>query len=314
MGKPLLAALALASLGLAAAQTDVLSKLSPAERDLLLAAGNIGGLNGFLPGVVGPDLPFEVAPLAGRAVVGTVRQFDGAVVVVRTTLDADTAQRVAEGLLRKNGWQDAYPRGGGEREVFQSGSSIGRSFYPLCKKGVPGQLTVTSFDQVGGAQLAYRLNAFSGISSSCPAFSSNNDPKQANYYAPQNDSTYVDPLQKQIDAGLKLPKLVAPPQASVELSGSMYSDTEYSTYVTLYSPQSAEAVRASYAAALRAQGWAPVGSTTVLNGQERISRYTFRQGTREREGSLSLMPRPDLGRTEGSQKLNRYDVRLKLSF
>ncbi|PNY80246.1 hypothetical protein [Deinococcus koreensis] len=288
---------------------DLFSKLSPAERDLLLASAGVSSGDQFRPGVLAPGLVFPVASLANREVVGSVTQPQSTLVVLRTSLAPAAAQKMALDTLRRAGWIDQYSQP--NRDVFQSSPGAGETFYPQCKPGVPGSLTVMSQPgaRTGSAQVTYRYSVYAGFDSGCPA-NSGNDPTRANFYSPERTATYTDPLKDMLDQGLRLPLLAAPAGADVQSSGSSYGRDEYSTYATVYTTLSAEQIRSHYVGALKPQGWAATGFTTL--NSEQITRFKFRQGNREREGTLALMPRPELGRDQGGVRQARYDVQLQI--
>lgn len=294
--------------------SPLFSRLTEAERQLLLAAVGVSGAENFLPGQLPASLPYRPPALPGQTVVGTVVQPDASIAVVRTSSGDAAAHAAALEALRRDGWRDLYSRSSA-REVFQT-SPLGTSrvFYPLCKPGLPGNLTVTSFPLGAGqgTQVTYRYGTFSGAGGRCPADLGQFDPVQANHYEPARDRTFRDPWQELLDSGVKVPVLAAPAGAEVEPSGSRWDMSSFDTYVKVFTPQTAAQVREHYVRALQAQGWR-LGSVQTLNG-EQITRFVYRQGQQDREGVLSLMPRPGLGRTQAGVALNRYDVQLRLTY
>ncbi|GGI78372.1 hypothetical protein [Deinococcus wulumuqiensis] len=311
------ASLVLASLVLGAAQaqgtppTPVLGaalfeRLTPAERQLLLAVVGVSGSDQFQPGQVLPGLPFPAPTLPGQQVVGSVSQTGGSRVIVRTTLAPTAAQQTAEKALRAAGWQNLYPDAGMTGLVFES-SRRGEYVSPLCKPGVPGTLTVYAFGgETGGAQVSYGYS-LTGFSQSCPANMPQDDPAQLNFYAPYRNQTVYRPADRLEKRGLKLPQLPAPDGAQVESTNLTSGDTEVSAYTSIYGSQDTEALRRHYAAALQAQGWQLVDTRTFA-GQS-VTRFTFRAGKEEGVGTLSLKARTDL---KDTTRPPRHDVQLEL--
>ncbi|KEF34827.1 hypothetical protein RDMS_05225 [Deinococcus sp. RL] len=314
--RPLAFGLLLGGAALAQPATpDLLSRLTEAERALLLSAVGIASADAFLPGRVAPDLPFAPPALPGQSVVGSVMQPGGALVVVRTTATPEAARVAALKVLALGGWRDQYDLTG-SGDVFQSSFGDGfavQTVMSQCKPGVPGSLAVTASPAPGGSQVTYRYLSFTGISSTCPANLEWNDPAQRNFYAPGRNAPARDPLAELRAGGLVLPTLSAPAGARVSQGGS-WSSTDgptgpfYAAYATVRTAQDAQAVLAHYVAALRAQGWTPGQAQRGADGEWTVT-LTARQGGQERRGSLALMPRPELVTTEGGVRLNRLDVR-----
>lgn len=294
---------------------DLLSKLSDAERELLLATAGVSGADRFLPGQLPPALPYRAPALPGQTVLGGVVQPSGSVVVVRTTAGEDAAQAAAQAALRADGWTDQYPRGSGE-SVFQT--ALGgpeRAFYPLCKPGTPGSLTVTSFalQDRPGTQVAYRYTTFVGGSGQgCPSNMGREGAEDRNYYAPEQDASFKTPAQVIEESGARVPSLPAPPGAQVEQSGSRWDGSSFDVYVKIFSSQGLGSLRDAYVGALKAQGWTVTGTST-LNG-EQLTRFKYKLGDQEREGVLSIVARPELGRDAGGGRLNRYDAQLRMAY
>lgn len=297
--------------GTAQAQTGgapLFERLTPAERQLLLAVAGVSGGDQFQPGRVLADLPFPAPALPGQQVVGSVRQQVGSRVIVRTSLNETQAQQAAERALRAAGWQDRYPRPGGL--VFESGRGGAEYVSPLCKPGVPGSLTVFAFGDGGGdggSVVNYGYSAFP-VAESCPAGLPRENAAEINFYAPYRQAAvYTDPAGPLAKRGLKLPLLPAPAGAQVEGTSTTAGDTEFSAFTSVYGPQSTEALRQHYVAALQAQGWQLV-DTRTLAGQS-VTRLTFRFGAQEGVGTLSLRARTDLANTS---RPPRHDVQLRL--
>lgn len=326
MGQPLWrTSLVLASLVLGAAQAQattqgtpaapvtgaaLFERLTPAERQLLLAVASVSSSDQFQPGRLLPGLPFPAPALPGQQVVGSVKQSDGSRVIVRTTLAPTAAQQTAEKALRAAGWQSLYPGADGGGLIFESSRSEGY-VSPLCKPGVPGSLTVYAFGGgTEGAQVSYGYN-LTGFSPSCPANIPPEDSAQLNFYAPYRNQTVYRPASTLEKRGLKLPQLPAPDGAQVESTNLNSGDTEVSAYTSVYGPQGTEqgteALRRHYAAALEAQGWQLVDTRTIA-GQS-VTRFTFRVGSSEGLGTLSLKARTDLN---DATRPPRHDVQLSL--
>lgn len=311
------ATLALTLTGGTLAQTagsDLFSKLSDAERELLLATAGVSGTDRFLPGQLPTALPYRAPALPGQTVVGGVVQPSGSLVVVRTTAGEDAAQQAAQAALRADGWIDQYGRSP-STSVFQAASgSSGQTFYPLCKPGVPGSLTVTSFarQDTSGTQVTYRYTASTELNQGCPSTLGREDAEDRNFYSPEQDASFKTPAQVIGENGAQVPSLPAPLGAQVEESGSRWDGTNFDTYVKIYSSQGVASLRNAYVAALKAQGWAVTASST-LNG-EQITRFKYKLGSQEREGVFSIIARPELGRDTGGGKLSRYDAQLRLAY
>ncbi|MHA0035706.1 hypothetical protein [Deinococcus sp. PESE-13] len=310
------ASLVLASLVLGAAQaqgtppTPVLGaalfeRLTPAERQLLLAVVGVSGSDQFQPGQVLLGLPFPAPTLPGQQVIGSVKQSDGIRVVVRTSLEATAAQQTAANALKAAGWQEQYPSSAGQI-VFESSRS-GQYVSPLCKPGVPGALSVFAFDaEAGHAQVSYQYSRFPA-SQPCPANMPQENPAQVNFYAPYRNQTVYRPADRLQERGVKLPRLAAPEGAQVEATNLTSGDTELTAYTSVYGTQSTETLRRHYAAALQTQGWQLVDTLTFA-GQS-VTRFTFRAGKEEGVGTLSLKARTDL---KDTTRPPRHDVQLEL--
>lgn len=296
------------------ATPDLLSRLTEAERALLLAAAGVGSTDAFSPGQVAPGLPFRLPALPGQSVVGSVAQPGATLVVVRTTAAPEAARVAALKVLALEGWRDQYDPAT-TAGVFQSSFGDGAVVSTLtsqCKPGVPGSLAVSASPAAGGSQVTYRYFSFGGVSSTCPANLEWSDPAQVNAYSPTRDFPSRDPLAELRAGGLVLPTLPAPAGARVNSSGSRYgaegpSGPYYATYAIVRTGQTPDAVLAHYVAALRTQGWTPGTPQRGTDGEWTVP-LTARQGGQERRGTLSLMPRPELASTEGSVRLNRLDV------
>lgn len=307
--------LLLGGAGLAQPATpDLLSRLTEAERALLLSAAGVGSADAFLPGQVAPGLPFGLPALPGQSVVGSVMQPGATLVVVRTTAAPEAARVAAMKVLALGGWRNQYDPATSEG-VFQSSFGDGVAVQTLvsqCKPGVPGSLAVWASPAAGGSQVTYRFFPFVGTSSTCPANLEWSDPAQQNFYSPTRDFPTREPLTELRAGGLVLPTLPAPAGARVNQSGSRYGAAGpngpfYATYAIVRTGQGPDAVLAHYVAALRTQGWTPGTPQRGADGEWTVP-LTARQGRQERRGTLSLMPRPELGTTEGGVRLNRLDV------
>ncbi|ACO47945.1 Hypothetical protein Deide_3p00330 (plasmid) [Deinococcus deserti VCD115] len=150
----------------------------------------------------------------------------------------------------------------------------------------------------------------------CPANLEWTDPDLRNFYSPGRNVPARDPLAELRAAGLVLPSLPSPPGARVGSSGSSYGSEGpngpfYITYATVRTPHSPDTVLTHYLAALQAQGWAQGAPQQTPEGEWTVS-LTARQGGQERRATFSLMPRPELGTTEGSTRLHRVDVQFAL--
>lgn len=296
------------------AAQGVLSRLTEAERALLLTAAGVGSADAFLPGQVAAGLPFRLPALPGQSVVGSVAQPGATLVVVRTTAAPEAARVAAMKVLALEGWRDQYDPAM-TAGVFQSSFGDGAVVSTLtsqCKPGVPGSLVVSATPAPGGSQVTYRFFSLVGTSSTCPANLEWSDPAQVNFYSPGRDAPIRDPLAELRAGGLVLPTLPAPAGARVNQSGSRYGAEGpdgpfYATYAIVRTGQGPDAVLAHYVAALRAQGWTPGTPQRGADGEWTVA-LTARQGGQERRGTFSLMPRPELGTTEGGVRLNRLDV------
>lgn len=236
-------------------------------------------------------------------------------VVVRTTATPEAARVAATKVLALEGWRDQYDPAtiGG---VFQSGFEDGAVVQTLanqCRPGVPGILTVSASPAAEGSQVTYRYFSFVGGSSTCPANLEWTDPTQRNFYSPGRDLPARDPLSELRASGLVLPSLPAPTGARVTPSGSQYSldgptGPSYAAYTIVRTPQTPDAVRAHYLAALRTQGWTPAAPQRSAQGEWTVA-LTARQGGQERRATLSLMPRPELATSESGTRTNRVDMR-----
>ncbi|GAA0504604.1 hypothetical protein [Deinococcus depolymerans] len=293
--------------GPASAQSAApLQGLTDAELDLLLSATDLLDPNGFLPGVIAPDLPFRVAPFMNRTVVGSVIQPFSTKVVVRTTLNPETASAIAEGLLRRDGWLDMYPTNP-TMEVFQDApGSTTRGAPLLCKPGLGGQMNINVFPNGSGlTQVNYSFQAFGAA---CPSGRARTTP---NAYESVYENA-VDPLQTLLSSGVTLPVLSAPAEALIEPSGNEYSGSYYKTYAKVFSSLSAEQVRAAYVGRLNAQDWATTSSTR--KGSELISTVRRTFGKRTLTATFALTPRPGQTRMNGTKSLQQYDVKFEFTY
>lgn len=283
----------------------VLAALTPAERDLLLSLIGVSEADQFLVGQLAPNLPFPLPALAGQAVVGTVVRPDQTNVIVRTTLGEDAAYRAAQDTLRAAGWQPLYPSGG--VQVFQRAGVV-REYSPLCKPGVRGQLMVNAFEGPRGTQVNYQHARFTP-ESSCPATPGPADGGD-NFYFPRYSGDTFNPYTELEKSGVKLPSLPPLPGSEVGWNSTTFGQSEFTAYANVTAPQDTAAVAAHYVSALKAQGWQAV-DTRVIAGQS-VSRFVYRVGDRELQGTLSLKPRPELDRTEGGTRQQRQDIRLQM--
>ncbi|AFZ67990.1 hypothetical protein [Deinococcus peraridilitoris] len=300
------------------ASPDLFSRLTEAERALLLATAGVGSPEAFRPGQLPPALPFRLPNLPGQTLIGSVVQPWSTLVVVHTTVAPEAARVTARKVLALEGWRDQYESATTEG-VFQSSFGNGtvvQAFSGQCRPGVPGSLVVQAIPAAGGTRVTYRYSSFEGASSTCPANLEWTDPAQQNFYSPGRNQSVRDPLAELRASGLVLPSLPAPAGTRISPSGSSYglegpNGPFYTTYVIVRSAQAPDAVLTHYLTALRTRGWTPGVPRRSKEGEWTVT-LTAQQGGKERRATFSLMPRPELGTTEGVTRLNRVDVRFAL--
>lgn len=300
------------------ATPDLFSRLTEAERALLLATAGVASPEGFRPGQLPPELPFRLPNLPAQTLVGSVVQPWSTLVVVRTTVAPEAARVTALKVLALEGWRDQYESAiteGVFQGSFGDGAAV-QAFVGQCKPGVPGSLVVHASPATGGSQVIYRYSSFEGVSSTCPANLEWTDPSQQNFYSPGRNHPVRDPLAELRASGLVLPSLPAPAGARISPSGSSYglegpNGPFYTTYVIVRTAQAPDAVLTHYLSALRTRGWTPGIPQRSREGEWTVA-LTAQQGGKERRATFSLMPRPELGTTEGFTRLNRVDVQFVL--
>ncbi|GGK24539.1 hypothetical protein GCM10008955_17680 [Deinococcus malanensis] len=296
------------------ANPDLFSRLTETERALLLATAGVGSPDAFRPAQLPPAMSFRLPNLPGQTLVGSVVQPGTTLIVVRTTATPEAAQVAAIKVLAQEGWRNQHDSAA-TQNVFQSNfgdGSVIRNSISQCKPGVPGVVTVHAIPTPQGTQVTYRYYSMEGFSVTCPANLEWTDPVQRNFYAPGRNLPSRDPLTELRAGGLVLPSLSAPSGGRVNSSGSSYGSEGpngpyYITYAIVRAPQAPDAVLTHYLGTLRAQGWTPGTPKRSPEGEWTVS-LTAQQGGEERRATFSLMPRPELGTTEGDIRLNRVDV------
>lgn len=297
------------------APSPFFSRLTEAERQLLLATAGISSAEQFLPGVVPAGLPFPAPTLPGQRVVGAVTQPWGRTQVVwRSSLGADQAHVQVMQTLSRAGWVDQYPQADSSSVFRSAPDTAPTTFMPLCKPGVRGTLMAVTMPQDGPGQqagsqvsLTYTPQDNPG---GCPVRFQADDPAGRHFYSSFDGGSFTSPEQDLAARGVSLPVLLPPTGAEVEESGSLSGSDGYEEYATVFSALDAARVQRHYVAALQGQGWTLVGSVAL--GPEQVARLSApATGGRIQTVTLSLMPRPEAPHRD-DPSLRRYDLKFEL--